>query len=84
MANKTGKELSWRLVYDPKDTWCNIFESDGVTESINTIEEFETEQEAKDRAVKLGLELPVDPTIDRIQDIEDVSFVDISNEELNK
>jgi len=51
--NRAGTDNSWRLVY--YDNKAILFEATGNTDSINTIEEFETEQEGIDRIEELEL-----------------------------
>jgi len=59
--NRAGTALSWRLVYATGETTAVLFQGVGKTDTIYTIEEFSTEQEALDRMTTLGLTKKVPP-----------------------
>lgn len=51
--NVTSKDKSWRLVYDDSEE-ADLFESEGVTATTKTIEEFLSEEEGIARIKELG------------------------------
>ncbi len=53
--NKTDESNSWRLIYKKNEDWARLFETDGFTQSICTIEIVEDEQAGIDRINELGL-----------------------------
>ena len=54
--NKTDSSNSWRLVYKKGETWARLFETDGFTQSVCTIEIVVDEQAGIDRIKELNLE----------------------------
>jgi hypothetical protein len=55
-----GPANSWRLVHDGKNV-IHLFESSGITHTINQLAEFPTKVEAEAEITKLGLiPLPVE------------------------
>ena len=53
-VNYTDDQSSWRIVHDGTNLY-ELFQSSGITESINNIEIFEDKQNAVDRVLILGL-----------------------------
>lgn len=55
MSNIVGPNNSWRLIYDDTKSWYNFFEADGFTETLSTLEEFETREDGINRILELEL-----------------------------
>lgn len=68
---KTSKELSWRLIYDGRNV-LSLFQSEGITETRNTIFEGATKADCVAEIERLGLQDPNEVLIaDMAQQLKD-------------